>query len=752
MRYFLVAAAVLLAARSARADELYDFAEQDSPEPARDIRETACDVDVRITAGIATIERRSSYTNQRNSPHAFGYELDLPAAAHVIGASLRPDATAADAAAVPVATGFGTELTTDPDIVGPDLAVIEQVGKVDRGIRYRVVSASLPPHAMATLTLRWSIPVTVRSGALRIDLPGRGTNNQVDNCIGTLHASAGPGATVTRLRAGNAVGGAGGMAFELRDGDLALDADLAFARPQPLVWTQQQDLGDGWTAGLVTVVTPPATATVPIARRALLVVDASRSMALVGDAAVSRVIDAIAAALPADTAFDAIVYDRTASRVLGAWQPAGRALPAIHDALAKHVAVNGSDLTAALALAHTATADGARGETMVFAIGDGMLGQLSDSALSDALAAKPSAVDVHAIVLVPAAVGHAPEPPEPALSRLVELYGGSYVVVPVGDLDAALAGVDGWVRPSWQGIAVTGVIAGTLPSLLLAGTGATATLLAHGALPAVTLSTHGPGGISVAATAAGTAAIAAHALADGDRRDAAASGAADAVGDVVPAVGWDSRTRAHLRARFPAVDDHTTLAVLATTGKIARSRREAVAGGGPYTRTAAYTEPAWPGVTPTPVATSSPSAIDRLTLERMFRDNLQPAAYACYQRALSGTPKLGGTVRFDLDLARGEVTSASVAGLGDTAFDACLVDAAYALRPPLPDLAVNSDDETIVHYPLTFEVRTDKGAFIVAGDADSSEPIDIDAVRPGLPGDDRTIHVDARTPLGGLRP
>jgi len=36
------------------------------------------------------------------------------------------------------------------------------------------------------------------------------------------------------------------------------------------------------------------------------------------------------------------------------------------------------------------------------------------------------------------------------------------------------------------------------------------------------------------------------------------------------------------------------------------------------------------------------------------------------------------------------------------------------------------------------------------GDADSSSPLDIDAIQGGVPERRRPIHVDAATPLGGL--
>lgn len=755
----LLVVTVVTVAGAARADTLSEYGAGVALRGQRDLGEVACDMDVKVAAGLATVETRQRFANHGAVAMAAAFETDLPERARVIGAALRDDAGGSDAAAIAVPAGFGTDGSADPDVVGPDPVLIEHVGAVDCGERYRAVLQPIAPGHEELLTTRWTVPVTATAGALRVDLPGRAAAGQLVPCHGTLTATAGPGASIAHLRAGTGdtrAAGTGKLAFVLGDADLALDAELAFARDEPLVWTQRQDLGDGTTAGLVTVIAPPATATSPLARRALFVIDVSRSMDMVGDAAVARVVDAVAAAMPAASQLDAILYDRGATRVIGEWTPADRAMPKIRDALAHHGARNGSDLAGALAVAHGAIADGAREQTTVFVIGDGVLGELTDRALSDALASKPSVVDVHAIVMSPGGARQGVRAPNaPQLERLVDLYGGTYVEVPVGDLDAALAGVDSWVRPSWVDLEVKGVPAGALPSTLRAGTGASATVLVHGALPAITVGAHGDAPFEALARDAGAAPVAALALDDADAADAVAAATAgtgaDDDADAHASTARGAQARARLHAKFPAVSPQRSLVVLAMTGRVARDRRSMIAGGGLYTRTAALVDPTWPAAD-APAATVSlaaPSAIDKLTLERMFRDALQPAAYACYQRALGRSPKLGGTVAFDLHMSRGEVTSVAVEGLGDHDFDACLVDAAYGLRPPLPDLAVNSDDQTIVHYPLTFDVHAEK-PFVVAGDADSSQPIDIDAIRGGVPGSSRTIRVDTRTPLGGL--
>jgi len=138
-------------------------------------------------------------------------------------------------------------------------------------------------------------------------------------------------------------------------------------------------------------------------------------------------------------------------------------------------------------------------------------------------------------------------------------------------------------------------------------------------------------------------------------------------------------------------------------------------------------------------------------IARLFRDQLGPRASACYQRALGRTPRLTAAAFFELRLGRGEVTQASVSGVVDPAFQACLLDAAYSLDPPVPDPAFNADEQTVARYSLGFTVRDDRPV-ILPGDADSSSALDIDAIPPGVPERRRPVRVDTSSPLGGMRP
>jgi len=195
----------------------------------------------------------------------------------------------------------------------------------------------------------------VRDGAMRLRFPARtGGGGKVAACKATIRATPGPGASIGKIRVNGAPSTG---AFVVDGSDLLVAIDLELAGDEPIVWTQSEPAGDGTTATLVTTIAPVARSKAAPPHRALFVIDGSRSMALVGPGQVSRVVQAVAAALPANTQIDAIIYDRKASRVLGAWSPiSASSLKTIDTAILTHVGTNGSDMTGAFALAHTALA------------------------------------------------------------------------------------------------------------------------------------------------------------------------------------------------------------------------------------------------------------------------------------------------------------------------------------------------------------------------------------------------------------
>ncbi|HEY5945839.1 MAG TPA: VWA domain-containing protein [Kofleriaceae bacterium] len=696
------------------------WSEYDTPaslRPATQLVESACDLEVTLRGAIAEVEQRVRLTNPGPSALAATTELVLPDRAELVGLEVKQGSRAAQPA-IAVPASFASDRVSSPAVLGADPALLHALPPRDGRPRFRLILQPLASEQDTTITTRWIRAADLRGGALHLSLPGR----EGKPCRGSIHAQPGPGVSIARVRVAGKESAT--RTFSLEAVDLALDVDLAFKRNEPVVWTQTESLGDGWLAQAITVVTPPARAIA--AKRVLFVIDGSRSMELVGRHRVKQIVHTLAGVLPRGTDVDAIIYDRAATRVLGSWQPIdAKQLQAIETAIDTHAAGNGSDAKAAFTLARQSIAE-LRGETQIVLVTDGVMGEQSDNALGDALGQLQ--VQLHAIVL---SNGRMRSPNADPLRLAINRTGGSYRELDVEQIDSALAVLDDWLRPSWLELELTS--ANVAISELRAGSGVVVMSIAKRPRKP-TLTGHGTKPIKVAAQAAPAAPLGELVLAvaaDEDNAD------------------LDQAQLAKLRARHPVVDDDHPFVVLAAVGKIAKNRRDMTANGGPYTRMLEVSDPAFPADPRIAQASVGGSAIDRGTLELLFRVQLQPAAFACYQKALGRLPKLAGTAQFHLEIGRGETTYAIVTGLGDAAFDACLLDAAYTVTPSLPNPAFNTDDRTVANYPLTFNVREQK-PFVIAGDADSSSPLDIDKIQGGVP-----VHIkagDTSTPLGNLRP
>ena len=733
----LVAGLILASAAIAHAEtSLDEYGPGEAPHPLRQLVSAGCEVDVELRGAVATVEVRERIMNPGPEALAASYELAVPPGAVVLGAGLKRDGWADPALAVPAQ--FSTTTVEGSGVLGADPLIVQAVPAAGEP-RYRALIQPIAPHRELSLVLRYTTVAELRGGGLHLALPARPADAGLAACRGSLRAALGPGARVTHLRiAGTDAGPRTSAGFTLAGAPVAIDVDLELAGSEPIVWTQTENLGVGWSATLVTVVAPPIRAA-GTADRALFVIDASRSMELVGRPRVAQVMHAVAAALPSGTGVDAILYDRTAARVLGEFRPAtADNLAALEAGLRGHPAGNGSDLAAAFELAHQAL-DGTRDQAMVIVISDGVLGDADGGALSQALDGKTSRLDVYAILLD---LVHTRSLSVDAIRGPINRYGGTLVEVGLDDLDHALAGAGDWVRPAALELALGPV---AIPDQVSSGGGFTRTYVHREAQPVLALTGHGETHFRVVARPAPAAPIAQLALAQATAESFATS--ADP-SDAELATARQLRARAG--ALHPSVDGDHAFAVLAAAGKVAASRRAMIRGGGPYQRTVELADPAVPQVSASPAPSGPPpSAIAKLTLERLFRDQLSPRAYACYQRALGRSPTLVGTAYFELHIGRGEVSQVTVSGMDDPAFNACLLDAAYALQPPLPDFTINADDQTLARYPLSFSVRDDH-PLIMPGDADSSSPLDIDAIQGGVPERRRPVQIDASTPLGGL--
>src|SRR5690242_1461291 len=109
-----LAVAVLLAPALTHAATLVECRCTEAPQPAQDIVEAACDMDVKITAGVTAVETRQRFSNRGLVATAAAYEMDLPAGAKIVGVSLRGESSETGLA---VSATAGTELVTDPDVL-----------------------------------------------------------------------------------------------------------------------------------------------------------------------------------------------------------------------------------------------------------------------------------------------------------------------------------------------------------------------------------------------------------------------------------------------------------------------------------------------------------------------------------------------------------------------------------------------------------------------------------------------------------
>lgn len=692
---------------------------------AEQLVETACDLSIELRGAIADIEVRQKLKNPGPAELGAVAELDVKPSMQLIGMTIQKGRGKPEAG-IQVSAPIKSERVTSPQALGADPAIVMALPTMGDSQRYRFIVQPLAAEQEVTLAARWTTVAEIRDGALHLGIPGHGGGGIL--CHGLVHAVPGPGATVERIRLNNAeISVRGTATFDVGADDVTLSAVLAFKRAQPLVWTQTQTLGDGHLAHAVTVATPAIKSTT--ARRALLVIDSSRSMELVGRHNIQKLVRAIGTALPPKSELEAVLFDRTQQRILGAWKPATpESITAIETAVGNYTAGNGSDTAAALAFARKLI-DDTRGQTMVILLTDGVLGDLAPDALKTALAASPADLDLHAITLAP---GRMETPDSIALRAVINHVGGSYVQVATRELDTALASIDDWLRPAWQQLALRNFEPG-IPDQVRAGTGFVAFDIVKRAAK-LELTGQAAKPIKISATKAPAAPLAQLALA--------------------PPGTDDEALRAKLRERHPAVNESHALVVLATSGTVAASRRTMIAGGGPYTRMVEVEDPRFAFSPPAmPAITLGGSVVDRSTITFLLRQYLQPAAFVCYQKALATNGALSGTALFKLEIGRGELTRAEVSGVGDATFDACLLEAAYKVTPPLPNPDINIDDRTVVNYPLTFTVREHK-PFILAGDADSSAPLDIDAIKGGPPTAKRgrVQTGDTRTPLGNLRP
>ncbi|MBA3502136.1 MAG: VWA domain-containing protein, partial [Deltaproteobacteria bacterium] len=370
--------AVLASVSSASANATFDeYSETVRQQPAFQLFEASCDVDIELRGAVATIETRQRIVNPGQTPLAAMLQLPLPAGGQVTRFGARGDRGLVVDAHSPSIEGASPVLGVDP-------AFLHRTDSES----YRVI---LQPIAAEHDVLIDTTVVAVaqpRGGMLRLVLPARDTSGKLTVCKGNVRATPGPGATVRKIHVGGAETAGSRAGFTLEDKDLAIDVEIDIAGTQPIMWTQTQPLVDGWSASFVTVLGPRVKAAG--ARRVVFVIDGSRSMDLVGRHNVVKVVNRIGAALPKDAEVEAVIFDREVKRVFDGVRPANaQAIAAIAEAVAKRTAKNGSDIVGAFAKTREVIAN-VRGQAMVIVISDGVTPDIDGNALTTALGAKTS--------------------------------------------------------------------------------------------------------------------------------------------------------------------------------------------------------------------------------------------------------------------------------------------------------------------------------------------------------------------------
>jgi hypothetical protein len=441
----LVMLAVPAAGRAGTTLEEYGAGGTGTLRPAEQLTAT-CAIEVDIRGALAVVDMQEKIANPGPLTVAASLTFELPRGAQLI------DASVAGHHAIAVAASHAMKLTDDSDVLGPDPAIVETIGRGD-GPRYRALLSPIASGDETTLTSRYEVAAEIHGSALHFALPAH------PGCRAKVHATPGPGARFGTPR----VAGADATGWVAIDGSsFAIDLDVAIAGNEPVVWTQSEAIETRWNAALVTVLAPAPRARAAV-KHAVVVIDASRSMELVGRDRVAKVVRAVMGALPGDLDVDAILYDRNAHRVLGELRPnVAATTDAIVHALAQSSPGNGSDAAGAFALAHQALA-GVAGPSIVIAIGDGVVGDVAIDAVARTF--DGSEVELHQIVLDPARTR---SPGVAALRAAVDAHGGSVVEISADELDHALVAIDDWLRPGFLELGLDDV---RIPDDVLAGGG-----------------------------------------------------------------------------------------------------------------------------------------------------------------------------------------------------------------------------------------------------------------------------------------
>jgi hypothetical protein len=764
-----------------------------------DVVESSHNVAIKLDGAVADVTIGQTFTNRAKRDHTLIYRFPLPIEATVVGLTVKAGGKSAEALVVDATAAITPVEDPEGLAAAPDLALLRLVARTTTYAVYELrVTPVLAAEKVAVAT-RVVMPARFDGGRLSLRLPSRGGAANLAAPKVTVAVTAPSGVSgLAEVAGGGKVlardvkGGKGTWSFGQPTGeDVVVEAALRFSATQPVVHSAAVPLegGHGLYA-LSILVPPPKPQDVPHFDRVLFVVDASRSMGEDGLRAARTLVDQVLTALGGEVRFEAVLFGRRPTRLHGSFVAAGRdERRKLDRAIGDAVLDNGSDLGAALALVRPILAErtrdeqaiqkktGARPATLVVLVSDGMtpIGLSADRAVDRYGGDLLDHAFVVSVTVYPDG-SPAPGSEEPPAGQLAIRAGGRSLVI--RDVDAASRGAELGVeltRPAPlraltldTGAALVDI---DLPGELLPGQGAVVVGEYRSALPKKILLAGRLGGERIELEprpVTGALGRIAAALWLGrvgpeafvplsQRPDEAPYDPASYRAGV-----WSEAERAYqTRAGMSgAVTPWTSLVALAPGDSYGQDRAQFVKkwglrrfsrlppveerDGGPAPEVVKLERRALTDVAPTPRTYAPTGAIDEVIAKRLMQTYVVPQARACYLGALRTDPDAVGDIDLVVEMARGEVTTVSIAAstFKSAQVDLCVIDAAYGIQVPRVGIGTERDAIVVVRYPLHFRLAAREPK--VTDDA----PTAVDPGDPSRGGAPIPDGPDARRPQG----
>ncbi len=716
---------------------------------AGQIAELSHTLNIQAGTRVVDVVEKITLANTKRGQALALIEFDMPARAAIYGLEIDTfDGHKTVSAAVGLAASSTLLSGTAPKAL-PDKGLLRMISTEGDGpedlSRYELRVYPVSSVRNTEITLRWQMPARLVDGRYSLSLPDRGDasvlarSEVIVSAARGLHGWYNNG---TDLGPGTALGKSRRYRFFAPAGPLHLSAQLA---PAPRAYAEVALLPLSKTTGIAAlrIVLPEATKRpMPGFDRALVIVDASKSMGTKGKAAAGKFVDSILTQLGSNMPVEVITYARRSKRVFGAWKPAQRQNRVrISKAIAASALENGSRLDRALAAASKALGSSVQQKkrTLLVIVTDSMLpATLKYRDLEVALGHSNMA---HTTIL--ATVLTDPKAPKPDLrdSPLEQLaLAGSGRVASVYTDQSASRGQalldELQQRAPLQALEVkfdTGVFVGAqLHGDLRAGQSMAAFGFYKNGVPKrawvsglqsgkrvsiAALTLHGAEETGlvriVLSTTSADGFVGRQGAAELRRRFRESAATLSVVSQVSALVAVDSKDGFALDRlalakkwggqfyrRMPSSAEDSASVVNAFRYK---SRRERVRKKG------------WEG--------RQTGELDAKLVQRLVRAHVIPVVRNCYESKLGRQPTLSGQVTVHFEVARGEVQDVRLEHMSDSlsSIRSCIVDAVYAIPFPRVFQGARAEKMYVAKYPLRFR-RAQRGNAKVEAGTDKKDP------------------------------